>query len=139
MILQILLKKNKYEKDGSDFEDNISKIDKKIPDVGGLVKKTDFNTKVTEIEGKIPNVSNLVKKTDFNTKVTEIEGKIPDASNLVKNTDFDTRLKKISGRVTKNKSKHLLVENELKKLEKVDAAYLEVNVILMEMTEYKTH
>ena len=80
-----------------------------------MLKKTDFNTKVTEIEGKIPDVSNLVKKTDFNTKVTEIEGKIPDVSNLVKNTDFDTRLKKISDRVTLNKTKHLLVENELKK------------------------
>ena len=27
------VKKNKYEKDGSDFEDKISKVDKKIPDV----------------------------------------------------------------------------------------------------------
>ena len=79
------------------------------------LKKADFNTKVTEIEGKIPDVSNFVKKTDFNTKVTEIEGKIPDVSNLVKNTDID-RLKKNSDRVTKNKTKHLLVENELKKL-----------------------
>ena len=32
-------KKNKYEKDGSDFEDKINKIDKKIPDVTSLVKK----------------------------------------------------------------------------------------------------
>ena len=40
--------RTKYEKDGSDFEDKISKIDKKIPDVSGLVKKTDFNAKVTE-------------------------------------------------------------------------------------------
>ena len=40
------VKKNKYEKDGSDFEDKISKIDKKIPDVSGLVKKTDFNKKL---------------------------------------------------------------------------------------------
>ena len=32
-------------------------------------------------------------------------------------------MKKISDRVTSNKSKHLLVENELKKLEKRDAAY----------------
>ena len=30
--------KTKYEKEGSDFEDKISKIDKKIPDVSGLVK-----------------------------------------------------------------------------------------------------
>ena len=31
-----------YEKDGRDFEDKIDKIDKKIPDVTSLVKKTDF-------------------------------------------------------------------------------------------------
>ena len=37
LILQILLKKNKYEKDGSDFEDKINKIDKKIPDVRFLI------------------------------------------------------------------------------------------------------
>ena len=43
LILQILLKKNKYEKDVSDFEDKINKIDKKILDISSLVKKTDFN------------------------------------------------------------------------------------------------
>ena len=32
------VKKTKYEKDGSDFEDKISKVDKKISDVGSLVK-----------------------------------------------------------------------------------------------------
>ena len=32
-------KKNKYENDGSDFEDQINKIDKKIPDVSSLVKE----------------------------------------------------------------------------------------------------
>ena len=31
--------KTKYEKDGSDFEDKISKVDKKIPDASDLVKK----------------------------------------------------------------------------------------------------
>ena len=31
--------KSKYEKDGSDFEDKISKIGKNIPDVDDLVKK----------------------------------------------------------------------------------------------------
>ena len=33
------VKKNKWEKDGSDFEDKISRVDKKIPDVSSLVKK----------------------------------------------------------------------------------------------------
>ena len=32
-------------------------------------------------------------------------------------------MKKISDRVSSNKSKHLLVKNKLKKLEKIDAAY----------------
>ena len=63
------------------------------------------------------------KKADFNTKVTEIEDKIPNVSSLVKKTDFDTKLKKISDRVAKNKAKHLLVENELKKQQKFVAAY----------------
>ena len=31
--------RTKYEKDGSDFEDKIDKIDKKIPDVTNLIKK----------------------------------------------------------------------------------------------------
>ena len=35
-------KKNKYEKNGTDFEDKIDKIDKKIPDVTNLVKKNRF-------------------------------------------------------------------------------------------------
>ena len=32
------VKKTKYEKDGSDFEDKINKIDKKVPDISSLVK-----------------------------------------------------------------------------------------------------
>ena len=36
------VKKNKYEKDGSDFENKINKIDKKIPAVSILVKKNRF-------------------------------------------------------------------------------------------------
>ena len=42
------VKKTKYEKDGSDFEDKITKIDKKIPNVSDLIKKTDFDAKITE-------------------------------------------------------------------------------------------
>ena len=34
--------RTKYEKDGSDFEDKIDKINKKIPDVTNLVKKNRF-------------------------------------------------------------------------------------------------
>ena len=33
------VKKTKYEKDGSDFEDKINKIDKKTPDISSMIKK----------------------------------------------------------------------------------------------------
>ena len=35
------VEKTKYEKGGTDFEDKIDKIDKKIPDVSSLVKNTE--------------------------------------------------------------------------------------------------
>ena len=85
-MLRILLKKVKYEKDGSDFEEKINKIVKKIPDIRNLVTEREgkipsitglaTNSELTAVENKIPDVSSLVKKIDFNAKVTEIEGKI---------------------------------------------------------------
>ena len=75
------IKKNKFEKDGSDFEDKINKIDKKIPYISILVKKkTDFKTKVTEIEGKIPSITGLAT----NSELTAVENKISDVSSLIK-------------------------------------------------------
>ena len=137
--------RTKYEKDGSDFQDKINKIEKKIPDISDFVKKSTLTavenqipdisglgttSVLTAIENKIPNVSTLVKKTDFDSKITEVEdkipnitglatnsaleNKIPDVSNLVTKTDFDAKLKDMSDRVTKNKSKDLLLDNELK-------------------------
>ena len=163
------VKKNKYENDGSDFEDKMNKLleNNKIPDVTSLIKKTDFNTKVTEIEGKIPSVSGLATisaltavenkipdvsslvKTDFNTKISEIENKVNDhnhdkyittpqfntmtpnvfksrlaaQTDLIRKPDFDFKLTGIRYRVTRNKTKYLLVENELKKLQMFDAGY----------------
>ena len=76
--------KTKYEKDGSDFEDKINKIQKKIPNISSLVKKTDFNTKVTEIEGKIPSITGLAT----NSELSAVENKIPDISSLVKKNRF---------------------------------------------------
>ena len=44
-------------------------------------------------------------------------------TDLIRKPEFNAKLKSIRERVTLNKSKYLLVENELKKLEKFDAAY----------------
>ena len=70
--------RTKYEKDGSDFEDKIGKIDKKIPDVSDFVKKTYFNSNITEVEGKIPSTSGLATKS----ALTAVENKITDVSGL---------------------------------------------------------
>ena len=67
--------KTKYEKDGSNFEDKINKVDKKIPDVSDLVKKS----ALTAVETKIPDVSGLATKS----ALTAVENKIPDVNNLV--------------------------------------------------------
>ena len=88
LILKILLKKNKYEKDGSDFEDKINEVEEKVPDASGLVKKTNFNAKVTEIEGKIRSISGLATTA----ALTAVENKIPDVSSLVKKTDYNTKI-----------------------------------------------
>ena len=56
------------------------KLENKIPDTIGLVKKTDYNAKVTEIEGKIPSISGLAT----NPALTTVKNEIPDISSLVK-------------------------------------------------------
>ena len=42
---------------------------------------------------------------------------------MITKTDFDAKLSSLSRKVTKNKTKHLLVENELKKLKTFDSSY----------------
>ena len=44
-------------------------------------------------------------------------------ANLIKKTDFDAKLSILNKKITSNKTKHLLVENELKKLKRVDLGY----------------
>ena len=81
------VKETKYEKNGSDFEDKISKIDKKVPDISSLVKKTDFNSKISEVENEIPNVSGFLLISVFKSKISEVENKIPDIKNLASKTE----------------------------------------------------
>ena len=120
----------------TDFNAKISEVEGKIPSISGLAKTSALT------ENKIPNVSILVKKTDYNTKISEIENKVNDhnhdkyittpefnilaadvynarlatQTDLIRKPEFDFKLKGISDRVTRNKTKHLLVENELKKI-----------------------
>ena len=44
-------------------------------------------------------------------------------ANLIRKTDFSAKLLSLNRKVTANKTKHLLVENELKKLKAFDSSY----------------
>ena len=108
----------------------------KIPDISGLATKT----VLTAVECQTPDVSSLVKKTNDDTKVSELEKKLTDhnhgkyiatpefntlapdvfnarlaQANLIIKTDFDAKLSSLNKKITSNKSKHLPLENELKK------------------------
>ena len=73
-----------------------------------------------------------MKKTDYDTKISDVEKKTADHNHdkcinnkihLITKTDFDAKLQSLSKRITSNKTKHLLVENELKKLNTYDLSY----------------
>ena len=128
----------------SNYNTKITEFENKIPDISNLATKTALNT----VENKIPSISNLVIKTDYNTKVTEIENKLINhnldkyidtsefdtlannffnarlaQANSITKIDFDAKLSNLNRKTTQNKSKHLLVENELNKLNTFDSGY----------------
>ena len=97
----------------------------KIPDISSLVKKTDYITKVTEIENKLNdhNHDKYITTVEFNTLTEDVFNARLAQANLITKTDFDAKLSSLNRKITKNKSKHLLVQNELKKLKTFDLSY----------------
>ena len=125
----------------TDYNAKVIDIEGKIPDVSNLATKAALTT----VENKMPNVGNFVNKTDY---VTEIENKLNNhnhdkyittsefntfaadvfnariaRANLITKRDFDDKLSNLNSKITANKSKHLLVENELKELITFDLVY----------------
>ena len=107
--ITIFVSKTKYEKDGSDFEDKINKVNKKIPDVSDLVKKTDFSAKITEVEGTIPSIVGLATSS----ALTAVENKIPDVNNLAKKADYDKKVSDIEKKITDHDHDKLLLQNSI--------------------------
>ena len=141
--------KTKLEKkipDATDFakKTKLTDLKDKIPNLGGLAAKS----ALTAVENKILDVSSLVKKTNYDTKISELEKKLTDHNldkyittlefntlaavfnarlqhaNLIPKTDFDAKLPNFNRKITLNKSKHLIVENELTKLKTFDSRYV---------------
>ena len=68
-------------------------------------------------------MENYITTPEFNNLAAGVFTVRLAQANLVRNTDFDTELQSLNKRITSNKTKHLLVENELKKLEAFVMAY----------------
>ena len=87
--------------------------------------KTDYNTKITETENKFNNHNQdkYVTTPEFNTLGTDVFNRRLAQANLITKTDFDAKLSSLNRKITENKSKHLLVENELKKLKNFCSSY----------------
>ena len=68
---------------------------------------------------------NTLATNAFNARITQ--------ANLIRKTDFDAKLLGLNRKITNNKSKRLLVENELNKLKTFDSIYFRGNIILMKM------
>ena len=101
----------------------LTAVENKIPDVISLVTKTDYNTKISDIEKKITDHDHDITTSEFNKLITEKFKTRLAQTNLVTKTDFDTKLKYFNKKINSNKTNHLLVVNELKKLKTFDLSY----------------
>ena len=60
---------------------------------------------------------------EFNTLATDVFNARLAQANLITKTDFDAKLSSLHRQITVNKTKDLLVENELNKLKTFDSSY----------------
>ena len=91
-----------------------------------MVKKTDYNTKTTKIENKLNNHNHdrYITTPESNTLAPDIfNARLKQADFGEKKTDFDCKLSNLNRKITKNKTDHLLVQNEFKKLQIFDSSY----------------
>ena len=100
-------------------------IENKIPNVSSLVKKTDYDAKIYEMEKKLTDHDHdkYITTPELNKITAEIFAPRLTQANLVTKTDFDNKLIDFNKKINSNKTKHLLVENELLKLQVFDSSY----------------
>ena len=89
------------------------------------LKKTDYNTKITEIEKKLTdqNHDKYITTPVFNTLAADVFNARLAQANLITGIDFNAKLLSLNRKITANKTKNLLVGNELKKLKTFDSSY----------------
>ena len=104
---------------------SLTAVENKISNVTGLVKKTDYNTKSIEIEKKLTdhNHDKYIPILEFNILAASVFNARLSQVHLIIKTDFDAKLSSLDRKFTANKTRHLLVENEFKKLKPFDLIY----------------
>ena len=95
-------------------------VENKIPNIGSLVKKQIMTQKLLKLKRNLPTIMmiNILQPhgTDvFNARLAQ--------ANLITKRDFDDKSKSLNQEINSNKTKHLLVENELKQLKLFDWGY----------------
>ena len=101
-------------------------VENKVPTVSSLVKKINYDTKISELGKNLTDHDHdkYITTPGFNTLAASVfDAKLAQA-NLIKETSFDAKLSGLNRKITSNKSKHLLVKNELKKLKAFDLDYV---------------
>ena len=90
-------------------------VENKIPSISNLVKKTDYNRKITEIEKNLTdhNHDKYITTTEFNKLAADVFNARLVQANLVTKTYFDAKLPSLNRKITSNKTRHLLIKNEL--------------------------
>ena len=94
-------------------------MENKITDVSCLVQKTIYGTKISELEKKLTdhNHDKYITTPEFNALAASVFNARLAQANLI------TKRSSLNRKIISNKSKHLLVENELKKLKTFDSSY----------------
>ena len=111
-----------------------------MPNISDLVNNTNYNTKISKIVKKITdhghdkyiNTPQFNKLTAENLTAGLAQANLASKNHIagsVKKTDFDEKLNNVNKQVTSNKSKHVLVENEFKKLQTFDILFIGQNYL----------
>ena len=89
------------------------------------LKITNYDTKIGKLENKISdhNHDKYITTAEFHTLAADVFNARLAQANLTTKIDFDAKLSSLNRKITANKTKHLLVENELKKLKTSDSGY----------------
>ena len=107
---------------GSQYKTALTAVEKKIPDVNNLVKKTDYDIKICQNEKKHTdhNHNKYTATPEFITLAADVFNARLAQANLVTKTDFDNTVSSPDSEIAANIAKNQSTENELKKLKTFD-------------------